>query len=126
MILGGAALLAAPGARADVALFEVGHASFEAKCALCHAVEAGAGNGVGPNLHAVLGRAIGRANGFAYSQALASAPGTWDAAALASFLQEPKKFFPGTVMPFAGLKAERERKAVVCYLSGEPEGSLCR
>jgi cytochrome c2 len=42
------------------------------------------------------------------------------------FLQDPKKFVPGTDMPFAGVKSERERKALVCYLAGDAKASVCQ
>lgn len=118
------ALAAAP-ASADDALFKAGKSSFESKCAMCHNVEKDAGHSVGPNLNGVLGRKVGSANGFSYSQALSDGKGAWDPAKLGNFLQNPQSFAPGNVMPFAGLKNDKERKAVICFLGGGADGAAC-
>ncbi|NDH27079.1 MAG: cytochrome c family protein, partial [Rhodobacteraceae bacterium] len=40
----------------------------------------------------------------------------WDEAALDGFLENPKKYLPGTKMSFAGLKKESQRDDVIAYL----------
>lgn len=117
--------MACAGAWADEALFKAGKSSFESKCAMCHSVDKDAGHSAGPNLHGVVGRKVGSANGFAYSQSLSPGKGDWDAAKLGSFLQNTQAFAPGNVMPFAGLKNDKERKAVICFLSGSAGGAAC-
>lgn len=119
------AAVVAGDASADDALFKAGKSSFESKCAMCHTIERDAGHSVGPNLNGLLGRMVGSASGFAYSQALSQGKGEWDAAKLGMFLRHPQAFAPGSVMPFAGLKNDRERKALVCYLSGKADGAAC-
>src|SRR5262245_42146164 len=109
--LGTAMLGLAANALADDAMLKAGQASFESKCAICHTMSKGAPHGVGPNLDGVMGRRIASADGFSFSPALSSQAGNWDAARLDAFVKSPKDFAPGTVMPFAGLKNERERKA---------------
>ena len=48
------------------------------KCAACHTINAGGANGIGPNLHGVLGEAIATGRGgFAFSPAGKSHAGTW-------------------------------------------------
>jgi cytochrome c len=123
--LAAAWLFAVAGASADDALFNAGKASFDSKCAICHTIDKSAGHATGPNLSGVLGRKVGSASGFAYSAALSPATGDWDAARLGAFLQNPQAFAPGNVMPFAGLKNEKERQAVVCFLSGQAGGPAC-
>lgn len=94
-----------------------GKKAFASKCGICHVMESGAAHSVGPNLHQVLGRAIGKAPGFAYSEALATATGQWTETRLNEFLASPQNAFPGTVMPFEGLKSESERQKLICYLT---------
>ncbi|NML25921.1 c-type cytochrome [Zoogloea dura] len=89
---------------------------FDNKCGICHLVDVSAGHGVGPNLHGVVDRPIGKADGFGYSAALAASQAVWTREALSEFLKAPQKAIPGTAMPFQGLKSESERQRLVCYL----------
>lgn len=90
-----------------------------AKCKACHSIEAGGANGVGPNLHAVMGRAHGSVGGFVYSEALKGVPGKWDWEGMDKWLANPKKFAPGTKMSFAGLGNPEERAALLLYLNAQ-------
>ena len=74
---------------------------------------------VGPHLDGVVGRAIGSVEGFSYSDALAGHDGTWDARQIFDFLEDPKKFAPGTTMSFAGLPKPEDRANVIAYLAAE-------
>lgn len=87
------------------------------RCAICHSSEPGAGHGVGPNLHGIVGREIASHEDFFYSDALASIDGSWTADRLDAFLADPAAFAPGTTMGFGGLPAARERAAVICELA---------
>lgn len=103
-------------ATADVAK---GQATF-AKCTSCHTINAGGANGIGPNLHGVVGEAIGQgAGGFAFSDALKSKGGTWDFDKLNEWLKSPKAFAPGTKMTFAGLSKPEDRANVIVYLNSQ-------
>ncbi len=119
----GAALalaLAASTAQADCntdkALRASGHQVFESRCAICHTVGKNQPHTFGPNLRSIIGRPIGKAAGFDFSQVLASQNANWDEKLLDVFLKEPAAAFPGTAMPFAGLEKAEDRTAVVCYL----------
>jgi cytochrome c len=94
-----------------------GEATFK-KCASCHTATAGGANGIGPNLHGVLGEgvAVGR-GGYAFSDALKTHGGKWDWATMDAWLKNPKAFAPGTKMSFAGLGDAAERANLLVYLN---------
>ncbi len=96
-----------------------GESSF-ARCTACHKVEKGAPNGVGPNLHGIVGRAVASAEGFAYSPAMKARGGNWDETSLDAYLENPRKVVPGTKMAFSGLKKDDEIANIVAYLKQFP------
>lgn len=94
-----------------------GEATF-AKCTSCHTINAGGANGIGPNLHGVVGEGIGTgAGGFAFSDALKSNGGTWTFDALNEWLKSPKAYAPGTKMTFAGLSKPEDRANLIAWLN---------
>jgi cytochrome c len=86
------------------------------KCAACHTFEEGGANKIGPGLWGVVGRDIASAEGFAYSDALASREGAWDYESLGQFLAAPKGWAPGTKMAFAGVKDEEDLANLILHL----------
>lgn len=86
------------------------------KCVSCHSFEKGGANRIGPALYNVVNRNIGSVAGFNYSKKLNTLDGTWDYAALNSFLLSPKKYAAGTKMAFAGLRKPSDRAAIIAYL----------
>lgn len=89
-----------------------------AKCAACHTIEQGGANGIGPNLYAIMGDAIGHGrNGFAFSSALSGMEGNWDWASMNEWLQSPRRFAAGTTMSFAGLSSAEDRANLMAYLN---------
>ena len=90
------------------------------KCGACHTVNQGGANGIGPNLYATLGEAIGQGKGgFAFSDALKSVGGNWDFDKMSAWLAGPRKFAPGTKMTFAGLSSVEDRANVIVYLNSQ-------
>ncbi|WP_381421484.1 c-type cytochrome [Sphingorhabdus arenilitoris] len=87
------------------------------RCAACHSIEKGGANGLGPNLHGIVGRKIASVPGFSYSQALANKGGIWDEAALDAYIESPARAVAGTRMAFSGVRSAEERKALIAYLS---------
>jgi len=89
------------------------------KCKNCHSFDEGGANKAGPHLYDVVGRPIGSAEGFGYSEVVVgyNAEGkTWTYENLNAFLTKPKDFAPGTKMSFAGLKKETDRANLLAYL----------
>ncbi len=88
-----------------------------AKCVACHTIEQGGADGIGPNLHGVLGTGIAQhASGFAYSSALTDHGGEWTYENMDAWLSSPRAFANGTKMSFAGLSDPQERANVILYL----------
>ena len=94
-----------------------GEAIFK-KCVACHTIAAGGAAGIGPNLHAIVGKPIAGGS-FPYSDALKGVGGTWSFEALNSWLANPKKFAAGNKMTFAGLGNPEERAALLVYLNSQ-------
>jgi cytochrome c len=86
-----------------------------AQCKACHVTDKGV-NRVGPSLHGIVGRKAGTVAGFNYSTANKNSGVTWDEKTLFVYLENPRKFMPGTKMAFAGLKQPQQRADVIAYL----------
>jgi cytochrome c len=103
-------------AQADLA---AGEATF-GKCVACHTINAGGANGIGPNLHGIMGLPIGsHAAGFSYSPALSGHGGNWDWTNMDAWLASPRRFANGTIMSFAGISNPQERANLIAYLNSQ-------
>ncbi|SKB35921.1 c-type cytochrome [Sphingopyxis flava] len=89
------------------------------RCVACHTIDKGGTNGIGPNLHGVVGRPVAAYPGFSYSGAMKAKGGIWDEAALDAYLADPMKNVPGTRMAFAGVIDPTDRKALFLYLEAQ-------
>jgi cytochrome c len=87
------------------------------KCAICHSVDKGGPNMIGPNLYGVLGHNIASHEGYEYSDALKAKEGDWDYEKLDHMIENPNVFAPGTKMAlFPGLPDAKQRADVIVFL----------
>lgn len=86
------------------------------QCTSCHTLQRDGANMVGPNLFGIFGRAAASMPNFDYSSAMKNAGLTWSPAALDAWLVNPARFLPGNRMPFAGIKDQEARDALIAYL----------
>jgi cytochrome c len=89
-----------------------------AKCAACHTIAPGGPNGIGPNIHGIMGQPVA-GRGFAYSDALKGKGGTWTWEVMSDWLRNPKAFAPGTKMTFAGIPDGQDRADLLVYLNSQ-------
>jgi cytochrome c2 len=80
-------------------------------CSECHAFERDL-NGRAPSLGNVFGRAIAGTTYDAYSQALTSTNGRWNADSLTAFVYDGEAFAPGTSMPPTNISLQTSKHLV--------------
>lgn len=88
-------------------------------CNACHMIGDGAVHRVGPHLNGIVGRGIGIAPGYAFSDDLATAGAEgaiWTDETLDRFLAGPREYFPGTRMVFRGIRSDTDRAHLIAYM----------
>lgn len=92
-------------------------AAFNTNCRQCHSVREG-DNRLGPNLYQVVGREAGTAEGYRYSNSLASADFTWDEEQLDKWITDPSSVVSGHKMkPYPGINEPGVRAAIIAHLA---------
>lgn len=86
------------------------------QCSACHALEPGQ-NGVGPYLHGVVGRQIGVAEGYNFSDTLAGMDDAWTPENISAFIENPRGWAPGTAMAYNGMREIEDRANLIAYLA---------
>lgn len=100
---------------AAVAAADAAPSSF-GQCAVCHKVARDGGNGVGPNLHGIVGAKAAQVAGYSYSTAAKESGVIWDEASLDKYLENPRGFMAGTKMSYGGLSDAAKRKEIIAWL----------
>jgi cytochrome c len=88
-----------------------------ARCSICHTVQKGGANGLGPNLFGIVGRKAATTPNFVFSGALMKSGITWTPDKLKSWISGPARMVPGTKMAFAGISNPKQADDVVAYLT---------
>src|SRR5712672_616481 len=105
---------------AEAADIAKGQAAFVRQCAICHTIDKGGENRVGPNLFGVVGRRAGTMQGFRYTNAFrTTATFEWTEGLLGPWISLPSVMVPGTAMGgFPGV-ADRDKDDIVAYLAAQ-------
>ena len=88
-----------------------------ARCAMCHTVNKGGANRLGPNLFGITGRKAAAVKGFFYSPAMKRSNLVWTAQNLDDYIKKPGVKIPGNRMAFAGIPQNGMRADLVAYLA---------
>ena len=76
-----------------------GRKVFESRCVSCHESSPPSTATLGPGLAGIVGRKAGSGNSGVHSRALAESGIVWNRGSLRSFLSDPGRAVPGTIMP---------------------------
>lgn len=95
------------------------------QCRACHTIDQGGRNGVGPNLHGIVGHKAADRDGFRYSanmKELAEGGLVWTEENLRKYLANPKSLVPRGTMAFAGIRNEKQLDDLIAYLKSNSPG----
>lgn len=96
------------------------------QCRACHTINEGGRNGVGPNLHGIVGQKAAQREGFRYSpnmRELAEGGLAWTEENLRKYLANPKDLVPRGTMAFAGIRNPQQMNDLIAYLKQNSPGS---
>jgi len=111
------ALSASTGQAADIAK---GQAAFVRQCAICHTIDKGGENRVGPNLFGIVGRRAGAVPDFKYTNAFRNtATFEWTEGLLGPWIALPAVMVPGTAMGVFPGVSDRDKDDIVAYVAAQ-------
>jgi cytochrome c len=112
-----ASLSAATAEAADIAK---GQAAYVRQCAICHTIDKGGDNRLGPNLFGIVGKRAGTVPGFKYTNAFrTTATFEWNEGLLGPWIALPSVMVPGTAMAtFPGV-SDRDKDDIVAYVAAQ-------
>ena len=93
-----------------------GERLFNQQCKVCHTLEKGGRNGIGPNLFGMFGQKAAAVDGFSFSEAMHKSGIVWDDKTTTDYLKDPKASVPGGKMVYAGLKQQAQLDDMIAYL----------
>lgn len=105
---------------AEAADIAKGQAAFARQCSICHTIDKGGDNRVGPNLFGVIGRRAGTVAGFRYTNAFRNTANfEWSEGLLGPWISLPAVMVPGTSMAtFPGV-SDRDKDDIVAYVAAQ-------
>jgi cytochrome c len=118
-LLAATATIAGAGAveAADVAK---GEAAFVRQCAICHTIDKGGENRLGPNLFGIIGRRAGTVSNFRYTNAFrTTATFEWTEGLMGPWISLPATMVPGTAMGVFPGVSDRDKDDIVAYLAAQ-------
>ena len=86
------------------------------RCAICHTVQKGGANALGPNLFKITGRKAAALPNFRYCAALKNSGITWTNDKLKLWIAGPARMVPGTKMAFGGIGNTHQVDDLIAYL----------
>ena len=86
------------------------------QCQMCHNLEKGGPNQIGPNLWDVVNRPRATHPNYDYSTAMKANHDPWTYEKLYDYLKSPQTMVPGTKMTFAGISGTQQRINLIAYL----------
>jgi cytochrome c len=105
------------GQAADIAK---GEAGFVRQCAICHTIDKGGENRLGPNLFGIVGKRAGAAPDFKYTNAFRNtATFEWNEGLLGPWIALPAVMIPGTAMGVFPGVSDRDKDDIVAYVAAQ-------
>lgn len=93
-----------------------GERLFNQQCKICHTIDKGGRNGVGPNLFGLFGSKAAAVEAFQFSEAMKKSGIVWDDKTVSEYLKDPKGRVPDGKMVYAGLKQQAQLDDMIAYL----------
>jgi cytochrome c2 len=92
-----------------------GRKIFESRCVSCHESAPPSTSTLGPSLVGILGKKAGSGNSGVHSRALVESGIVWNRSSLRSYLSDPGRAVPGTIMPMR-VEDPKELEDLLNYL----------